>query len=990
MSLLNYSYGSQNDDVKKPMTKVAILCSESPYPIAKGSHCRMDAMIRAIKMLGNEIYLCVLKTARDGRTIAETQRELQETYSAHRVVVVNHPHFFSKKGTCARTIRDYILRYRRTSIRETISNRHTCPVKFRKAVETLFREVDPDVAFVNYAKLAKAVPAAFSGLRVLDTHDVQHLLEESLAKSGKEQEFSLIKLKAREKSLLSQFDRLVAINRNEHAYLKDFLHPARKPIYTVPAFQAAENMVLGTEELKYDFLFVGSIATFNRDGFLKFEKEVLTALDERFPEMKVALVGSVCDTDAVKNLRKKYLHRLGYVDDLSTIYDQSKIVVVPIMAGAGMKIKLVEALAHGKAIVSTSSGADGVDIENGVSGFITDDWSEFRDYCERLLVDREVRQNIESGALELYLKNHHVSGNLQTIGEVLNMDFERSSEKSAMASVSDAPEPLGLIFTPDARHLVEINLALGRALRAAGSRIQYLKFEKTGYSVFHRNGFDVMSINEFDRKAYRARAEAALKSSVLRIDANDRVIYRGFDLTEDFEFHRAAFPDHFKVFKNTVLHSISLLMIVEDLIARMRPDYLVGWNGNGPHLMYILKIAGSIHSLPVIHTERGLLPNTFVADAKGVNFKGDLAGSKLPLISSRAAAQLEKQIEKYRSSKQTIVSQGTTGTKAEVLSALGLAADANYIFFPEQIEIDSNVIINSPQYKTMHAVLTDICAAAKQHGLTVIVRPHPENTSKQDRTSAEMSEAYGCPIVVCKGIHVHSLIENAKCVVTINSTVGLEALLFNKPVITLGNATYSFKGMTFDARSREDIERAVASIVVGRDEAASRRMKVVRFRAMLEDYLFDLDSRSGPKRNVARARKLLGQIGIEVPRRVVTKVELPAPKPHWQEYQKIASSTSEVRYAVIFLIEGVARYLTGPNRPAIGLETLREEVPNLITKANFVLTSIKDLPDESVDAMLIYCRETEYVEKKYKHLLNKAKRLIFLDEFFEPFATMKA
>ncbi|WP_034858146.1 capsular polysaccharide export protein, LipB/KpsS family [Sinorhizobium sojae] len=973
------------------MKKIAILCSECPYPISKGSHSRMDAMIRAIRRLGNEIYLCVLKTARDGRTVAETQRQLQETYSATRVVVVNHPHFFSKKGTRARTIRDFILRRRKTSIRETISNRHTCPVKFRKAVDALFREIDPDVAFVNYAKLAMAVPASFAGLRVLDTHDVQHLLEESLAQSGKEQEFSLIKMKAHEKRLLSQFDRLVAINRNEHAYLKRFLQPARKPIYTVPAFQATEDIVLGAEEMKYDFLFVGSSATFNRDGFLKFEEEVLAALHQRYPDMKVAVVGSVCDTAAIKKLRKKYLHRLGYVDDLSTIYDQSKIVVVPIMAGAGMKIKLIEALAHGKAVVSTSLGADGVDIESGLSGYITDDWSEFRDHCERLLDDDELRQNIESGALELYLRNHHVSGNLETIGEILKTDFERVSERSPIpSSASDASEPLGLIFTPDARHLVDINLALGRALRAAGSRVNFLKFEKTGYSIFHKNGFEVTSINEFDRKAYRARAEAALKSSVLRIGADDRVIYRGFDLTEDFEFHRAAFPNHFKAFNNTVLHSISLLMMVEDLIARLRPDYLVGWNGNGPHLMYILKIAGIIHSLPVIHTERGLLPNTFVADAKGVNFKGHLAGSKLPLISSRQAAQLEKQIEKYRSSKQTIVSQGTTGSKAEVLAALGIAQDDNYVFFPEQIEIDSNVIINSPQYKTMHAVMTDICAAAKQFGLTVVVRPHPENTGQQDRTSAEMTKAYGCPVVVSKDIHVHSLIEHAKCVVTINSTVGLEALLFNKPVIALGNATYSFKGMTFDARSRQDIELAIASIVEGRDDATSRRMKVVRFRSMLEDYLFDLDNRLGQKRNIARARNLLGQIGVDVPRRVVTKVELPAPKPHWQEYQKIASSTGDDRFGIMFLVEGTARYLTGPNRPAISLETLREEAPNLTKKANFVLTSIKDLPDEDVEAMLIYCRESEYAENKYKHMLNKAQKLIFLDEFFEPFATMKA
>lgn len=972
------------------MAKIVVLCPECPHPIKKGSHSRMDAMIRSVSMLGHDVYLCVLKIARDHRTSAETEADLKSVYSAARVVVVNHPHYFSKRNSYDRRVRDYILQRRMNSIRETISNRHTCPARFRKAVEDLFHQVDPDVVLVNYAKLANAVPSRFSGLRVVDTHDVQHLLQTSIAGNANSLEFSLSAMKSCERSILSRFDRIIAINQNEHDYLKYFLYPFRKPIYTIPAFNVADTERCSISEFQYDFLFVGSSAIFNRDGFMKFEKEVLSRLSKRHPNIKAAVVGSVCDTMAVKKLNKKYIARLGYVEDLTEVYNKARVVVVPIMTGAGMKIKLVEALAHGKAIVSTSKGADGVAIENGTSGFVTDDWEQFSEYCENLLINNSLRENIELGAAKLYRDRHHVTSTLGIISQALSCDFyqERITEAAAIHQIEK--HPLGLIFTPDARNLVDINLALARALRGAGSRIQFLKFSKTGYSIFHHNGFDVKSINDYNRRSYRARAQAALKNSDLEILADKRVLYRGFDLTEDIEFHRTAFPNHFKTFKNSVLHTVSLLMIVEDTIAHLRPDFLVGWNGNGPHLMYIIKVAGAMHRLPVIHSERGLLPDTFVADAKGVNFKGALAGSNLPIISAQDAKTTEQKITKYRNSKQTIVEQGIAGGKSEVLSSLGIADEDGYILFPQQIETDSNIIVNSPQYKTMDSVLSDVCVAARSLDLTVVVRPHPENKSLDDRTSADLTEKYGCSVIICSDIHVHSLIEHSKCVVTINSTVGLEALLFNKPVIALGNAIYSFKGMTFDSRNGRDIEDAILTVMQGRDDPQGRWNRVIRFRAMLDNYLFDLRDNENAERNISRAKRLLQHTGIHVSKNINKTMETARSLKHWDEFQIIEADPARKRFGIVFLLDGATRYLTGSQKPEISIETLGAEAPNLVANATFVSTSAQLRHGQGADTALVYCNERSYSKMKYKYMLNNFQRLIFIDEFFEPFAFLES
>ena len=60
------------------------------------------------------------------------------------------------------------------------------------------------------------------------------------------------------------------------------------------------------------------------------------------------------------------MHAIGFVDDLESLYNDSKIVINPIFEGTGLSIKLHEALAAGRAVVSTPIGCRGIDPASGV------------------------------------------------------------------------------------------------------------------------------------------------------------------------------------------------------------------------------------------------------------------------------------------------------------------------------------------------------------------------------------------------------------------------------------------------------------------------------------------------------------------------------------------------------------------------------------------------------------------------------------------------
>jgi glycosyltransferase involved in cell wall biosynthesis len=88
----------------------------------------------------------------------------------------------------------------------------------------------------------------------------------------------------------------------------------------------------------------------------------------------------------------------GFVGDLASLYKDVAVVCCPILAGGGTRIKILEAAAYGKPIVSTTVGSEGIELKNGTEILLRDDPGSFAEACIRLLKDRVMAARIGKAA----------------------------------------------------------------------------------------------------------------------------------------------------------------------------------------------------------------------------------------------------------------------------------------------------------------------------------------------------------------------------------------------------------------------------------------------------------------------------------------------------------------------------------------------------------------------------------------------------------------
>jgi polysaccharide biosynthesis protein PslH len=157
-------------------------------------------------------------------------------------------------------------------------------------------------------------------------------------------------------------------------------HPKANPI-VVP------NAVAGTQPRRRrddgaTLIFVASFGYVpNVDAALWFVQTVWPRLRIRRPQLKLLLVGRDPPASVIDLRRRPGVTVTGSVPDLAPLYAQASLALVPLRAGGGTRIKLLETLAHGVPVVATRIGAAGIPIAQTGSGWMGDDPQQFALAC---------------------------------------------------------------------------------------------------------------------------------------------------------------------------------------------------------------------------------------------------------------------------------------------------------------------------------------------------------------------------------------------------------------------------------------------------------------------------------------------------------------------------------------------------------------------------------------------------------------------------------
>ena len=160
----------------------------------------------------------------------------------------------------------------------------------------------------------------------------------------------------------------------------------------------------------------------NEDGMLYFVREILPRIREAEPDATLSIIGRA-PTPAVKRLADEAgIEVTGRVDDVRPHIAAGAIYIVPLRIGGGTRLKIFEAMAMGKAVVSTTIGAEGLPVTPGHDIVIADEPAEFARSVVDLIRDDAARRRIETAARQLVVERYDWSAVAQ--------DFEHALTRS--------------------------------------------------------------------------------------------------------------------------------------------------------------------------------------------------------------------------------------------------------------------------------------------------------------------------------------------------------------------------------------------------------------------------------------------------------------------------------------------------------------------------------------------------------------------------------
>ncbi len=199
--------------------------------------------------------------------------------------------------------------------------------------------------------------------------------------------FQYLKLRRYESKVCNALDCTIVVSEVDKADLLEM--SPRAKIEVVPNGTSTEFFKPGTNPPERNTLiFVGGQNWHpNSDGLRYFFAKIFQDIVAAIPDIKLYVIGKKANNNIVPEVYQDNVIQTGIVDDIRPWVERSAIFVVPLRVGGGTRLKILDAMAMGKAIVSTSIGSEGIDVVSGQNIVVVDDPKEFSEQIVKLLKD---------------------------------------------------------------------------------------------------------------------------------------------------------------------------------------------------------------------------------------------------------------------------------------------------------------------------------------------------------------------------------------------------------------------------------------------------------------------------------------------------------------------------------------------------------------------------------------------------------------------------
>jgi glycosyltransferase involved in cell wall biosynthesis len=214
----------------------------------------------------------------------------------------------------------------------------------------------------------------------------------------------LAKIWIHEKRLPRRFWRLVVCRSEEVTFFRG----SEERVHVVPNGVAEFKPTSPRREHSGELLFVGTLNYQpNVDAVQYFCRSILPLIRQQHHHARLVVVGLKPAAEVLALHNGQTIEVVGTVDDVAPFFESASIVVTPIRSGAGTRLKILEALVRGKAVVSTSKGIEGLELTDGTDLMMADSPEQFAAACMALLADADKRRSLAASGRAHALERYH-------------------------------------------------------------------------------------------------------------------------------------------------------------------------------------------------------------------------------------------------------------------------------------------------------------------------------------------------------------------------------------------------------------------------------------------------------------------------------------------------------------------------------------------------------------------------------------------------------
>jgi len=350
--------------------------------------------------------------------IEECRRAMQ-TYCREVVLV---PHSYGHEGLTKR-----LLQVRSLASKQSFERLLFTVPQFQQRLDQLLRArrfdvVNLEFSFLGHFDLRQAPLGEKRPALVVDSHNIDYDLARQYARDGTSlarrlyAEANWRKLRREELTTYREADGVYLCSAADERRLLSEVPDARTTVIPnaadVEYYQPRSTDPLPDGRTVVFFGLLSYVP--NIDGVLHFTSEIWPRIAEAHPGARCKIIGGR-PPPSVQALAGPQIEITGFVPDLRPHLAAAAAVVVPLRLGGGTRLKIVEAMAMGKAIVSTKLGAEGIEAVPGRDIVVEDEPAAFADAVNHLLADPHLAARMGQSARRLAVEQYSWSGAAQAL-----------------------------------------------------------------------------------------------------------------------------------------------------------------------------------------------------------------------------------------------------------------------------------------------------------------------------------------------------------------------------------------------------------------------------------------------------------------------------------------------------------------------------------------------------------------------------------------------